>query len=57
MARLLIAMWEKLWGGESQVNQVAGMRISRTTRGVSAIAQPGPGGNARATGSVFPVWL
>ena len=51
-ALFMQAVWDKLWGSETRLNDVSGQRVSRTTRGVFMVDQPG--GAAPAAGNQCP---
>lgn len=42
------AVWDKLWGGQSRVQDVSGQRVNRTTQGTVTI----PNARPRAGGAV-----
>lgn len=43
-ALFMQAVYDKLWGPESQINEVSGQRLNRTTRGTTLIKKGGAEG-------------
>src|ERR1039458_3783422 len=39
-ARFMQSVWDRLWGGETRVNDVSGQRTNRTTRGTFTLGTP-----------------